>query len=417
MSNRFEILRPLEEDTASKLLLVRDNKRENELRLRRFKTQKPEEIEGLKELFRQLAGLENPHLDRLIDYGADKDGFYTIVAGSLPGESLPEVLERGPLTEKEFTALATQLLDVLSALHEGAIVHGSLRPEYVRISGKSAADWQVTLHGFGQGFAAKDDSPEEQIRAYRCAAPEQWQDGTTRRRTDVYALGCILYEALTARAPFDARVMKELRLKHLGHDMTPLTKLASHVPAWMTAWVMHLMAADPEQRPRKAAAAREQFEKQEAPQTVETAARPQPVQQAPVPAPAPTPPGVGMPPPQNLRSAPIMLPRPQPGAHNATSSTIPIAAGPHVAANRPKPGTTNPVMPAPRRAPSPAPAPRPAGGKAAPASAPSLVEKLKKQKPMVIAAAAVVLLLGLFVISRCGGQPEPVKKNAGQVKR
>lgn len=417
MSNRFEILRPLEEDTASKLLLVRDNKRENDLRLRRFKTQKPEEIEGLKELFRQLAGLENPHLDRLIDYGADKDGFYTIVAGPLPGETLPELLERGPLTEKEFAALATQLLDVLSALHEDAIVHGSLRPEYVRISGKSAADWQVTLHGFGQGFAAKDDSPEEQIRAYRCAAPEQWQDGSTRRRTDVYALGCILYEALTARAPFDARVMKELRLKHLGHDMTPLAKLASHVPAWMTAWVMHLMSADPELRPRKAAAARELFEKQEPPQVIEQAARLQPVQPAAA-APAMPPPGIGMPPTQHMRSAPIILPSPQPGARNATSSTIPIAAGPHVAAGRPKSSPTNPVVPAPpRKGLSPAPGPRPSGARPSTPAAPSVLSKIKQQKPVVIAAAAVVLLLGLFGISRCGGKPEPVKAKAGQMKR
>lgn len=417
MSNRFEILRPLEEDTASKLLLVRDNKRGDELRLRRFKTQKPEEIEGLKELFRQLAGLQNSHLDRLIDYGADKDGFYTIVAGSLPGETLPEMLERGPLTEKEFTTLTTQLLEVLSALHEDAIVHGSLRPEYVRISGKSAADWQVTLHGFGQGFASKNDSPEEQIRAYRCTAPEQWLDGTTRRRTDVYALGCTLYEALTARAPFDARVMKELRLKHLGHDITPLTKLASHVPAWMTSWVMHLMSADPELRPRKAAAARELFEKRESPQPAETTPRPQPVQQQPA-APAAPPPGVSMPPPQNLRSAPIILPSPQPGARNATSSTIPIAAGPHVAANRPKSGVTNAVVPSPpRKAMSPAPGPRPAGLKPAPAPTPDLLRKLKQQKPVVITAAVVLVLLCLFMISRCGSKPETGNAKASQVKR
>ena len=139
--------------------------------------------------------------------------------------------------------MALQLLEVLEALHEQSIVHGSLRPDFIRIAGSAAADWQVTLHGFGQGFAGRDDSKEEQIRAYRCTAPEQWQDGTTRRRTDVYALGCVLYEALTARPPFDGRVLKELRMKHLGHDLAPLQKLAAHVPSWMCAWVMHLLAA------------------------------------------------------------------------------------------------------------------------------------------------------------------------------
>lgn len=405
MSSRFEILRPLEEDTASKLLLVRDNKRGDELRLRRFKTQKAEEIEGLQELFRQLAGVQNPHLDRLIDFGADKDGFYSIVAGPLPGETLSEVLERGPLTEKEFETVALQLLEVLSVLHEDAIVHGSLRPDFVRIAGNSAADWNVTLHGFGQGFAGRNDSKEEQIRAYRCTAPEQWQDGTTRRRTDVYALGCTLYEALTARPPFDGRVLKELRGKHLGHDLAPLQKLASHVPSWMNAWVMHLLAVDPEQRPRKAAAARELFLRREAPNLPELpstraemaeAAPPPPPQQAPV----------------NLIqqqpvSAPVFLPNPQQGVRNATSSTIPIAAGPHVAANRLKQRPTASVAaPAPRKV------------TYTPPRKPLAAPPAKKIKPIYIIAAAVVVVLVLgFVFFRGEKKPEPAKGKTTQKQK
>lgn len=407
MSSRFEILRPLEEDTASKLLLVRDNKRGDELRLRRFKTTKPEEIEGLQELFRQLAPLQNPHLDRLIDFGSDKDGFYTIVAGALPGETLTEVLERGPLTEKEFESVARQLLDAVSALHEDAIVHGSLRPDYVRISGKSAADWQVTLHGFGQGFAARNDSKEEQIRAYRCTAPEQWQDGTTRRRTDVYALGCILYEALTARPPFDGRVLKELRLKHLGHDLAPLQKLASHVPGWMCAWVMHLMAADPEQRPRKAGAAKELFERREAPNLPEL-----PSTRAELAENAPPPPPVNLIQPQV--SAPVVLPNPQQGARNATSSTIPISPGMHVAANRPqRPAAA--LMPAQRKISAPMPRKPPAPAAQSKALAEALA-KIKSNKPVAIAAAAVVLLLAIFVLPRCGQKTAPAKDGAMQKK-
>jgi len=399
MSSRFEILRPLEEDTASKLLLVHDNKRGAELRLRRFKTQKQEEIDGLQELFRQLADLPDPHLDRLIDFGSDKDGFYTIVAGPLPGETLPQVLERGPLTEQEFETVATQLLDVLSVLHEAAVVHGSLRPDFVRISGKSAADWQVTLHGFGQGFAPRDSSPDEQIRAYRCTAPEQWEDGTTRRRTDVYALGCILYEALTARPPFDGRALKELRLKHLGHDLTPLKKQAAHVPDWVTSWVMHLMAADPEQRPRKAAAARELFLRREVP------AAPPPAEPAPTPA---APPASYI---QHPLSAPVTLPSPHHGARNATSSTIPIAAGPHVAANRPK-RPTPALMPAQRKTAAAPP-------QNAPASAPTQasLQAALKMKPVLIAAAAILLLLTGFMLRGCGAKTEPGKNGAVQKPR
>ncbi|WP_395736970.1 serine/threonine protein kinase [Prosthecobacter sp.] len=401
MSSRFEILRPLEEDTASKLLLVRDNKRGDELRLRRFKTKKQEEIDGLQELFRQLAPLQDPHLDRLIDFGADKDGFYSIVAGPLPGKTLTEVLEGGPLTEKEFEAVATQLLDVLSVLHEEAIVHGSIRPDYVRISGKSAAEWNITLHGFGQGFAGRDDSKEEQIRSYRCTAPEQWQDGTTRRRTDVYALGCVLYEALTARPPFDARVLKELRGKHIGHDLAPLQKLASHVPGWMCSWVMYLMAVDPEQRPRKAAAARDLFQRREAPSLSEPSApRADSAPPAAPPGPVATPPQTNLIQPQ--MSAPVMLPNPQLGARNATSSTIPINPGPHVGASKPK-RPSSVITPAPRKSAAP-----PAAA-AQPAA--------KNLKPMIIAGASIVLLLVSFMVTRCGKEPSATKSAPAQKKR
>ncbi|MFN0080804.1 MAG: serine/threonine protein kinase [Prosthecobacter sp.] len=374
MSPRFEIIRPLEEDTSSKLSLVRDNKRGDELRMRRFRTTKPEEIEGLQELFRQLATLQSPHLDRVIDFGADKDGFYTITAGALPGETLNTVLERGPLTLAEFETVALQLLAALELLHEQSIVHGSLRPDFVRITGEKAADWQVTLHGFGQGFAGRDDSKEEQIRAYRCTAPEQWLDGTTRRRTDVYALGCVLYEALTARPPFDGRVLKELRGKHIGHDLAPLQKLAAHVPSWMCAWVMHLLAADPEQRPRKAAAARELFERREAPNLPE------------LPPLSAAPPVASNTPPVSLVSAPVVLPTAQPASMHATSSTIPIPVGPHVAPTMPRRPTPGPVQ---RKTYTP------------PRKPPVTVPAVNK-KPFIIAGAAVLLLL-IAMLTRCSG--------------
>lgn len=394
MPARFEILRPLEEDSASTLYLVREGKRGEEACLRRFKTKNAQEIAGLTELFNQLAAIDSIHLEKTVDFGADKDGFYVVTAGPATGESLETVLERGPLTAEEFEVVALQLLDALDALHEQAVVHGSIRADYVRITGKSAADWRVTLQGFGQGFATKDDSKEAQVRAYRCTAPEQWVDGTTRRRTDVYALGCVLYEALAARPPFDGRALKEIRHKHIGHDLAPLQKLASHVPSWMCAWVMHLMAADPEQRPRKAAAARELFERREAPPLPELPPRTESPAEA-----------VSSTPPVTLSaqpvSSPVMLPATQPGARHATSSTIPIPAGPHVVA-------------ASTRRPKPAPAPRKTF---TPPRKPPSAKQAGNMKYMIITAAAVVLMLVVFMLPRCGKQPEPAKSKPAQKQK
>jgi serine/threonine protein kinase len=389
MASNFEILRPLAEDTSSTLHLVRDKKRGRESCLRRFKTRKMEEVDGLKELFMQVSHIDSPNLQPIVEFGTDREGFFFVTEDPPPGESLSQVLERGPLTEKEFETVALQLLDVLDVLHEQAIVHGSLRPDFVRIAGTSAENWRVTLHGFGQGFAGRDDSKEEQIRAYRCTAPEQWQDGTTRRRTDVYALGCVLYEALAARPPFDGKVLKELRMKHIGHDLAPLQKLASHVPSWMCSWVMHLIAVDPEQRPRKAAAARELFQRREAPNLPELPPRSETPAET---VPATPPVSLNLQPP----SSPVVLPVPQPGArYNATSSTIPIAAGPHVAATaRSKRPIT--VAQAPRRTFTP------------PRRPPQTAKK--NLKPIIGAVASVLALLLVFTMMRCGQSPAPQGK-------
>lgn len=429
MPAKYEILRTLDEDSASALYVAREKKSPAEIWFRRFKTRKQDEIDGLKELYGQLATLNSPHVEKPLDFGTDKDGFFVITAPQA-GETLEQALLRGPLTADEFEVVALQLLTALDLLHDQAVVHGSIRPDYIRILGNSRKDWCAVLSGFGLGFAVREDSKEAQIRAYRCTAPEQWQDGTTRRRTDVYALGCVFYEALAARAPFDGRAMKELRLKHISHDLAPLQKLASHVPGWMCAWVMHLMAADPEQRPRKAAAARELFEKREAPKLPELPPRSEapkgpitppttpPVSLAQAAPPPQSPPPLQHPVPPPV-SAPVVLPAAQAMVRNVTSSTIPIASSPR-APGRPGPpapvsgarSATGPTVTAPRQGFTPPRRP-PSGITAAGA-------RKKDLKPILIPAATVLALLGLFGLSRCGlneKQKEAPAKPAAATKK
>lgn len=430
MPAKYEILRTLDEDSATALYVAREKKKPADVWFRRFKTRKQDEIDGLKELYGQLATLDSPHVEKPLDFGTDKEGFFVVTAPQ-EGETLEQALLRGPLTAEEFEVLALQMLTALDLLHDQAVVHGSIRPDYIRILGSSRKDWRMVLGGFGHGFAVREDSKEAQIRAYRCTAPEQWQDGTTRRRTDVYALGCVLYEALAARPPFDGRALKEMRLKHISHDLAPLQKLASHVPGWMCAWVMHLLAADPEQRPRKAAAARELFEKREAPKLPELPPRSE-APKGPI-TPPTTPPvslGLAPPPPQSPApsphpvlspppvSAPVMLPAAQAMVRNVTSSTIPITTGPRAPGRPglPVPGAsasagakskaaTGPTVTAPRQGLTPPPRP-PSSITAAGARA---AQRKKDLKPILIPAGTVLVLLALFGLSRCGLNEKPQK--------
>ncbi len=381
MPARFKVLKALDENSTTTLKLVRDSQLKSDFLLCRFKTKDPAELEGLGTLFSQLAALDCPRLDKIIEHATDDKGFYTLSPGPQAGISLPQMLERGPLDAEEFETLAMQLLEALEVIHDQSIVHGTLTPDCVRITGVKTADWQVVLGGFGQGFALKGTEEAQQITAYRCTAPEQWQKLPARRRTDIYALGCVLYEALTARPAFQARTLKELRGKHIGHDIADLSKLATHVPRWMSAWVMSLLTTDAEARPRKASVARESFLLRDA--------APPPVTQQ-MPEPPPPPPAV---PP--VTSAPVMLPVTQP-ARQATARTIPIAVGPQI------------VTPAPKRA-----MPVPTYSKPAARSVSQQpVGRPLWKKPVPIAMTAILLIGIIWLIQRSSPQPSTSKAAA-----
>ena len=111
------------------------------------------------------------------------------------------------------------------------------------------------MGGFGEGFGRKSEAEPAEPAAYRCTAPEQWRGDAVGRRTDVYAMGCVFYEALAGKPPFRPDSINGLRATHLASDFVPLTKEAPQVKPWISAWVVKLLDPDMETRPKDAAAA------------------------------------------------------------------------------------------------------------------------------------------------------------------
>ena len=258
MAPRFTILETLDETASSVLSRVKDANSGAEARLRRWKEQAGG-LEAVEKTLRLVHEANHPHVEEIIEVGTDDEGFFTLI-GTEWGEPLPKVLSEGPLRVEEFESLVDQIVGGLAAVHERGVVHGALRPEVIRVQRKDGV-WQMRIGGFGLGFESSD---AKALPHYRCAAPEIWEGEGLRRRTDVYALGCVLYECLAGRAAFDARDEKTMRHKHRKHDLLALDRAAPHVPRWMAAWVMKLMMAAPDKRPANAGIARQLWEQREA---------------------------------------------------------------------------------------------------------------------------------------------------------
>ncbi|MCB1208017.1 MAG: hypothetical protein KDK97_01760 [Verrucomicrobiales bacterium] len=223
---------------------------------RRFAALSEENTTSLRTLLECLRQIQNPGLETVTAIGEDAQGIYTDTEMPLP-ETLADALREGPLTIPEFDHLARALLNALIPAHEATLVHGALRPDYIFIDRSTPGGWSVKVMGYGASFYQPEGEIDPAI--YRCSAPEQWTQGTVGRRTDNYALGCVLFEALAGRPAFAARGLKEMRMKHVEHDVKHLSALAPHAPSWMTEWVMAMMSQDSENRPRHAAGAMESF--------------------------------------------------------------------------------------------------------------------------------------------------------------
>jgi CheY-like chemotaxis protein len=166
----------------------------------------------------------------------------------VPGPTLRQRLdERGPLALDELTRLASQLAAALAHAHRNGVIHRDLKPENVLIAPGGVA--KLVDFGIARvAGAARLTNPDEALGTPAYVAPEQATGSPLDGRADLYALGCVLYEAATGRPPFEAETPLLVISQHLhGAPRPPSARRADLPPAW-DALVLRLLAKRPEER-------------------------------------------------------------------------------------------------------------------------------------------------------------------------
>ncbi|RMF64135.1 MAG: hypothetical protein D6743_09735, partial [Calditrichaeota bacterium] len=166
---------------------------------------------------RMASAINHPNICTIYDVG-QVDGWYYIVMEYLEGQTLKEIIEnQGPLPEKEAANICAQVCSALAAAHDKGIVHRDVKPDNIMIS----ADGQVKIMDFGLARLVNESAALPSSRAQTgisgsepglsasglegtalYMAPEQIDKGRIDERTDIYALGAVLYELLTGEPPF-----------------------------------------------------------------------------------------------------------------------------------------------------------------------------------------------------------------------
>ncbi len=203
---------------------------------------------------RALADLDDPHIVRYIAHGTLNSGEPYLVVEWVEGESLSEHLARGHISVAESLEIAWQLASALGAAHARGIVHRDVKPSNVMLEGGSSK--HVKLLDFGIARLAEATAgltgTRDVIGTPGYMAPEQarGERAPIDARTDVFSLGCVLYECLAGRPTFVGNHPMALLAKLLFEEPPPLRELAPDVPEGLANLVMRMLSKDQDARPQ-----------------------------------------------------------------------------------------------------------------------------------------------------------------------
>jgi beta-lactam-binding protein with PASTA domain/tRNA A-37 threonylcarbamoyl transferase component Bud32 len=201
---------------------------------------------------RSAARLAHPNVVNVFDQGQDSDMAY-LVMEYLPGITLRDLLQEHPvLTTGQTLDILEAVLAGLAAAHKAGIVHRDLKPENVLL----ADDGRIKIGDFGLARAASANTATGAALLGTIAylSPELVTRGIADTRSDIYAVGIMMFEMLAGEQPFKGEQPMQIAYQHANDSVPAPSSRNPRVPAELDELVLWATARDPEERPKDARA-------------------------------------------------------------------------------------------------------------------------------------------------------------------
>ncbi len=199
---------------------------------------------------KELQKLRHENLVRIYGAGAHEEKIF-FASELVSGESLSALLaRRGKLTPDLVVEYGRQISEMLSYLHEKNLIHSTLAPTKILVT----PDHKIKVTGLRLNQVGRrrwDATKQRKMDTAAYQAPEQFIDGATRK-SDVYALGVILFEMLTGKLPYELDTMGRLAQKKQTQPAPSVTDHIMNCPIWLDQIVTRMLAPDHKQRPHTA---------------------------------------------------------------------------------------------------------------------------------------------------------------------
>jgi eukaryotic-like serine/threonine-protein kinase len=207
-----------------------------------------EYVERFRREARAVAQLSHPNIVTVIDRG-EADGHQFIVFELIDGENLKELVNRtGPLPARRAVDLAIAIAEALAFAHEHGIVHRDVKPQNVLLNRDGEA--KVTDFGIARSLDVEHGVTQTGtvLGTSNYLSPEQASGKQVTASTDVYSLGVVLYELLTAEVPFPGENFVAVAMKHLNEPVPDILERRPDVPVRLAAAMERALEKDPARR-------------------------------------------------------------------------------------------------------------------------------------------------------------------------
>ncbi|MEQ1566745.1 MAG: serine/threonine-protein kinase [Myxococcota bacterium] len=215
----------------------------------------PEQVRRFAREFEVTRSIDHPNVIRGVAFGQVDDGPYEgtsyLALELLEGKRLSDLLRTGGMTSARAARIALDVARALAAAHQLGLIHRDIEPGnviVVRAKGKELA--KVLDFGLAR-LQSNDEALTDfgiRLGTAEYMSPEYVETGELEPRSDVYALGALLYAMLTGTPPFVGRTLSVMQEHVASAPPSPSTRVPG-LPTWLEALVMEMLAKAPEQRP------------------------------------------------------------------------------------------------------------------------------------------------------------------------